>query len=104
MTGVDLSARMIGPAQDEEHRAPLGIRYARASYTDMALFASATFDAVVSFMAMMDGPRFDLAMAECFRVLRPGGRSGFASLTRPPRPPSSSSLGSTAPSPSTSTR
>ena len=82
MTGVDLSARMIGLAQDEERRAPLGIRYARASYTDMALFASATFDAVVSFMALMDGPRFDLAMAECFRVLRLGGRLAF-SITHP---------------------
>jgi SAM-dependent methyltransferase len=82
MTGVDLSARMIALAQAEERRAPLGIRYARASYTDLALFAGATFDAVVSFMALMDGPRFDLAMAECFRVLRPGGRLAF-SITHP---------------------
>jgi ubiquinone/menaquinone biosynthesis C-methylase UbiE len=82
MTGVDLSARMIGLAQEEEHRAPLGIRYARASYTDLPLFAGASFDAVVSFMALMDGPRFDLAMAECFRVLRPGGRLAF-SITHP---------------------
>ena len=82
MTGVDLSVRMIELAREEERRAPLGIRYAHASYTDMALFASATFDAVVSFMAMMDGPRFDLAMAECFRGLRPGGRLAF-SITHP---------------------
>jgi SAM-dependent methyltransferase len=78
MTGVDLSAHMIGLAQDEERRAPLGIRYARASYNDLALFAGASFDAVVSFMALMDGPRLDLAMAECFRVLRPGGRLAFS--------------------------
>jgi SAM-dependent methyltransferase len=82
MTGVDLSARMVELAQEEERQAPLGIRYARASYTDMARFAGATFDAIVSFMAMMDGPRFDLAMAECFRVLRPGGRLAF-SITHP---------------------
>ena len=82
MTGVALSARMIELAQEEERRAPLGIRYARASYTDLALFAGAAFDAVVSFMAMMDGPRFDLAVAECFRVLRPGGRLDF-SITHP---------------------
>ncbi len=73
---------MIELAQEEERRAPLGIRYARASYTDLALFAGAAFDAVVSFMAMMDGPRLDLAMAECFRVLRPGGRLAF-SITHP---------------------
>jgi ubiquinone/menaquinone biosynthesis C-methylase UbiE len=82
MTGVDLSTRMIRLAQDEERRAPLGIRYVRTSYTDLALFGDATFDAVVSFMALMDGPRFDLAMAECFRVLRPGGRLAF-SITHP---------------------
>ena len=82
LTGVDLSARMIELAQEEERGAPLGIRYARASYTNLTLFADATFDAVVSFMAMMDGPRFDLAMAECLRVLRPGGRLAF-SITHP---------------------
>ncbi len=43
----------------------MGIRYARTSYTDLASFADAAFDAVVSFMALMDGPRFDPAMAEC---------------------------------------
>jgi 2-polyprenyl-3-methyl-5-hydroxy-6-metoxy-1,4-benzoquinol methylase len=53
MTGVDLSARMIALAQDEERRDPLGIRCARASYTELALFADATFDAVVSFMALV---------------------------------------------------
>ena len=37
---------------------------------------------VVSFMALMDGPRFDLAMAECFRTLRPGGLLAF-SITHP---------------------
>jgi len=82
MTGVDLSARMIELAQDEERRSPLGIHYACTSYTDLARFADATFDVVVSFMALMDGPRFDLAMAECFRVLRPGGRLAF-SITHP---------------------
>jgi SAM-dependent methyltransferase len=82
MTGVDLSARMIELAREEERRAPLGIRYAHTSYTDLTLFAGATFDAMVSFMALMDGPRFDLAMAECFRVLRPGGRLAF-SITHP---------------------
>jgi hypothetical protein len=33
-------------------------------------------------MALMDGPRFDLAMAECFRVLCRGGRLAF-SITHP---------------------
>ena len=82
MTGVDLSGRMIGLAQEEERRDPLGIRYVHTSYTDLSAFAGGSFDAVVSFMALMDGPRFDLAVAECFRVLRPGGRLAF-SITHP---------------------
>ena len=78
VSGIDLSERMIALATAEEGREPLGIRYARTSYADLGLFADATFDAVVSFMALMDGPRFDLAMREAFRVLRPGGLLAFS--------------------------
>jgi SAM-dependent methyltransferase len=82
MTGIDLSERMIALARDEERREPLGIDFSRASYTDLAAFDDASFDAVVSFMSLMDGPRFDLAMRETFRVLRPGGMLAF-SITHP---------------------
>ena len=63
MTGIDLSERMIALARAEERREPLGIDFSRASYTDLATFGDASFDAVVSFMSLMDGPRFDLAIA-----------------------------------------
>ena len=82
MTGVDITPRMIELAEEEERRAPLGIRYANTSYADLGRFVDASFDAVVSFMAMMDGPRLDLAMREAFRVLRPGGLLAF-SITHP---------------------
>jgi SAM-dependent methyltransferase len=82
MTGVDVSERMIALATAEEVREPLGIRYSRASYADLSTFADASFDAVVSFMAFMDGPRFDLAMREAFRVLHSGGMLAF-SITHP---------------------
>jgi SAM-dependent methyltransferase len=82
LTGVDISERMIELALEEEHREPLEIRYVRASYADLGMFPDASFDAVVSFMALMDGPRFDLAMRESFRVLRPRGRLVF-SITHP---------------------
>jgi SAM-dependent methyltransferase len=72
MTGVDLSERMIALAQEEERRAPLGIEYARTSYTDLASFADRSFDAVVSFMALMDGPRFDLGRAVALHRRAPG--------------------------------
>ena len=82
VTGVDISERMIALAVDEERRAPLGISYVCTAYTRLEMFPSASFDAVVSFMAMMDGPSFDRAMAEAFRVLRPGGMLAF-SITHP---------------------
>jgi len=82
MTGVDLSSKMIELAEEEERREPLGIRYVNTSYAELGMFAGASFDAVVSSMALMDGPHFDRAMAECFRVLRPGGTLSF-SITHP---------------------
>ena len=78
MTGVDISPRMIELAVEEERRAPLGIQYACTSYAELGTFAEGAFDAVVSFMALMDGPRFDLAMKEAFRVLAPGGMLAFS--------------------------
>jgi SAM-dependent methyltransferase len=80
MTGVDLSAKMIGFARDEELREPLGIRYERGSYTNLEMFKTASFDAVISTMALMDGPDFPAAMREIARVLRPGGMLAFSIL------------------------
>jgi SAM-dependent methyltransferase len=82
MTGVDISERMIELAREEERRAPLGIRYEQTSYTMLGLFDDESFDAAVSFMALMDGPDFDRAAAEFFRVLRRGGTLSF-SITHP---------------------
>ena len=82
MTGVDISERMIALAEEAERATPLGIRYVRTSYTLLEMFSPGSFDAVVSFMALMDGPGFDQAVTEIFRVLRPGGILTF-SITHP---------------------
>ncbi len=78
--GIDLSPKMIEFARAEENREPLGIRYEVASYCDLACFTEGSFDAVVSFMALMDGPDFPAAMGEIFRVLKPGGLLAFSIL------------------------
>lgn len=78
MTGVDISERMIELARQEEQREPLGIRYEVASFSDLSLFDDASFDVVVSSMALMDGPDFEGAVAEIFRVLRPSGELMFS--------------------------
>ncbi len=82
MTGVDISPRMIQLARQEEARESLGIRYEMASYSDLSIFEDASFDTVVSFMALMDGPDFPTASREIFRVLRLGGDLVF-SMTHP---------------------
>ena len=80
MTGVDLSAKMIEFARAEELREPLGIRYERASFSDLAIFRAESFDAVISTMALMDGPDFPGAMRELARVIRPGGTLAYSIL------------------------
>ena len=78
MIGADLSPAMIALACEEETREPLGIRYEIASFTELAPFADASFDAVVSTMALMDGPDLPAAFPALKRVLKPGADLCFS--------------------------
>jgi ubiquinone/menaquinone biosynthesis C-methylase UbiE len=80
MTGVDISKKMIELARDAESQESLGIRYEVGSYTDLSIFQADSFDAVVSFMALMDGPDFPRAMREILRVLKRRGMLAFSIL------------------------
>src|SRR5258707_3382292 len=71
---------MIALATADEEREPLGIRYERASFTNMTGLKDGAFDAVISTMALMDGPDFPDAMREIARVLRPGGTLAYSIL------------------------
>lgn len=82
MSGVDISPRLIQAAQEEENREPLGIRYSLCSYTNLTGFNDEGFHAVVSTMAFMDGPDFNTAAREAYRILRPKGGLYF-SVTHP---------------------
>ena len=80
MTGIDISERMIDHARKTEEVEPLGVQYAVSSYSQHSGFDDQSFDGVVSTMALMDGPDFDAAMTEAFRLLRPGGFIAFSIL------------------------
>ena len=77
VVGVDISQRMIELARQEEKREPLGIGYGVASFSKLSLFDDASFDTVVSFMAMTDGPDYEGALKEIFGVLRKKGELFF---------------------------
>ena len=78
VTGVDISPKMIGFAREAEEERPLGICYEVASFCDLSLFESESFDVVVSFVALMDGPDYEGALSEIYRVLRPRGELVFS--------------------------
>jgi SAM-dependent methyltransferase len=80
LVGVDISGEMIKLARRSETDEPLGIRYEVASFTDMDIFAGASFDMVLSTVALMDGPDFAGATRELHRVLKPGGELVFSIL------------------------
>lgn len=81
MAAVDISPTFVRHAREEEAREPLGISYGVASAVELP-FPDATFDFATAFMCLMDLPETGRALAEAFRVLRPGGFLQF-SITHP---------------------
>ena len=80
LTGIDISQSLIEHARQAEAADPEGVSYEIASYSSNTNFPDASFDAVVSTMALMDGPDLQGAMQEAFRLLRPGGFIAFSVL------------------------
>jgi SAM-dependent methyltransferase len=80
--GIDLSEKMVQLARKEEEREPLGIRYEVGSYTKRSIFDDESFDRVISFMSLMDGPDYVNALREFLRVLKRGGELIY-SVTHP---------------------
>ena len=79
VTGIDISETFIRHAREEEGREPLGIRYRRASAAGLP-FEDDSFDFSVASMSLMDIPETDRALAEAFRVVKPGGSLQFSIL------------------------
>ena len=81
MAAVDIAPAFVRYAYVEERRAPSGVAYAAATGANLP-FRAASFDFAVAFMSFMDLMDPDRALAEVFRVLKPGGFFQF-SITHP---------------------
>jgi ubiquinone/menaquinone biosynthesis C-methylase UbiE len=78
VTAVDFSSEMVGLARS---RNP-GIAFGEGDAEALA-FPEARFDAVVMNFGMLHLARPERAVAEAFRVLRPGGRYAFTVWAKP---------------------
>ena len=67
----DLAPAFLRQAVASERTHPAGVRYLRASAVDLP-FRSAAFDVAMAPMSLVDLPGPTRALAETFRVLRPG--------------------------------
>jgi ubiquinone/menaquinone biosynthesis C-methylase UbiE len=72
VTAIDIAEVFIAYAREAEEETPLGIDYRVASAVALP-FPDGTFDFATAFMSLMDIPETEQALAEAYRVLRPGG-------------------------------
>lgn len=72
VTGVDLSAKLLEIA-NERTPAQSTIDYILADLERLDALEDASFDLIVSSMALQDLPDYQAALRELFRVLKPGG-------------------------------
>ena len=86
VTAIDLSPGMLTAARQKACQEGLSDRMEFAQMDAEELdFAAHSADVVVSLYALRHFPRPDVALAEIFRVLRPGGRLVVAVGSGPPR-------------------
>jgi SAM-dependent methyltransferase len=81
VTGIDLSDGLLAIAQ--RHATPGRIQFAKAD-AEVLPFPDRFFDAVISLFALMHFPDPERALAEMYRVLKPGGRLVIGIGSAPP--------------------
>jgi len=75
----DISRKFVRYADEEARRTGAAIRHLRASAHYLP-FPGACFDFAIATMSLMDMPDTDVALAEVYRILKPGGFLQFSVL------------------------
>jgi len=78
VTGVDVSDAQITLARQRVEAAGVPVRLLRADAADLSLLPDAAFDAIVAIYVFPYVEAMADCLAECTRLLRPGGRLIFA--------------------------
>src|SRR5690349_8780362 len=87
VTGLDADAEILGQARAKAAAARADVEFVQARSDEMP-FPDGSFDAIVStlFFHHLDGAVKRATLAECVRVLRPGGRLVVGDWGRPSDP------------------
>jgi ubiquinone/menaquinone biosynthesis C-methylase UbiE len=85
VVGIDLSGGQLAVARANAHQAGLEDRVRFETADAEALpFENQSFDAVLTLFALLHFPNPEQALAEMFRVLKPGGRLAIGIGAKPP--------------------
>ncbi|HTK08401.1 MAG TPA: class I SAM-dependent methyltransferase [Ktedonobacteraceae bacterium] len=82
VTGIDIADRLLALARQYEDREPQGIVYQQDDAQSASSLPNASFDGVVSVLALMDIPDLQAVFQTARRILKSGGWLVFA-ITHP---------------------
>jgi 2-polyprenyl-3-methyl-5-hydroxy-6-metoxy-1,4-benzoquinol methylase len=80
VTGVDIAPNLLEQARERAAAENLDISFEEGDAEQLS-YPDRTFDAVVSMFGAMFAPQHELVVAECVRVLKPGGLLAMANWT-----------------------
>lgn len=80
VTGIDIAPNLLEIARERAAAEGLQILFEEADAEQLP-YPDATFDAVVTMFGAMFAPQHELVVAECARVLKPGGLLAMANWT-----------------------
>ena len=76
--GIDISDEQIAFARALAAKEQVDVDFSRGSATDLSIFQTDAWDIVLSIYTFSYLAELPLCLAECYRVLRPGGRLIFS--------------------------